>query len=120
MLRRKGASTLDLAISYENLGLLLFRQQKTQQSVLLLRRSLEIREAYYGEWHPSTARSLSCVGLVLFGAPQHYTQAREFFEKALDVRKEMLGDSHPETALSYSSVGSVLRKTGDLEGAMKM
>lgn len=118
-LRLQVGTPMDLAESYENLGLLLFRQKVLERSLPLLKQSLEIREMYCGQMHPLTARSLICVGIVLQGAG-HYSHSQEFFEQALDVRRKILGESHPDTAVAYSSIGTVLRKTGDLSGAIRM
>ena len=72
----------------------------------LLRKSLAIDEAIYGEMDVNTATSLCNLGSLL-SAIDRNQEARECQDRALKIRRQLLGDKHPAYADSLVAMADI-------------
>lgn len=79
------------------MGLLAAKQKRCEDAESLFRKSLEMREEWYGSSHPLVAEiydalaSLSCSDAA---ESPDVTVAEEMFRRALSMREDLLGPSH--------------------------
>jgi len=104
-----------LGVTENQMGELLMRQGKYQQSLDKLEKaldllspfpdSLEISKAYYD------------LG-TLYNFLANYTQALLCLKRALDIREKVYGRRHPEVAMVQNIIGNVLLNQGKYKEAM--
>jgi CHAT domain-containing protein/tetratricopeptide (TPR) repeat protein len=82
----------------------------------LFEQALAIKKAVLGRDHPSTARGLNNLA-VLLDEQGDYAAARPLYEQALAIRKAALGERHPDTATSLDNLAELLEAQGDYAGA---
>ncbi len=100
-----GPTHLDVAVSLDNLVVLLGDDDRYAEAEPLARRSLAIREAALGKSHPSVASSLNNLGVIL-DSTGRAEEAEPLFKQALDIRVRALGEAHPDVANSFTNLGS--------------
>ena len=90
------------------MGLLAASQRRSEDAESLFRKSLEMREEWFGSSHPLVAEiydalaSLSCSDTV---ESPDFAAAEEMFRRALDMREELLGPSDLLVASTLSKLG---------------
>jgi tetratricopeptide (TPR) repeat protein len=82
----------------------------------LLERAVAVCQAWLPADDPTTAQSLTTLGLVLRDQGD-LDRARTHLERALSIHKARFGPDHPSTAWGLNFVANVLRAQGDLDGA---
>ncbi len=111
-----GPTHPDVALSLNELALLLQATGDYAGARPLLERALRIREQALGPTHPDVAQSLHNLALLL-EATGDSAGARPLLERALRINERTLGPTHPDVALSLSSLALLLQATGDSAGA---
>ena len=90
------------------MGLLEAKQKRCEDAESLFRKSLEMREEWYGSSHPLVAEiydalaSLSCSDAA---ESPDVTVAEEMFRRALSMREDLLGPSHLLVANTLFKLG---------------
>lgn len=90
------------------MGLLAARQKRCEDADSLFRKSLRMREEWYGSSHPLVAEiydalaSLSCSDAA---ESPDVTVAEEMFRRALHMREDLLGPSHLLVANTLFKLG---------------
>lgn len=90
------------------MGLLAAKQKRCEDAESLFRKSLEMREEWYGSSHPLVAEiydalaSLSCSDAT---ESPDVTVAEEMFRRALSMREDLLGPSHLLVANTLFKLG---------------
>jgi len=102
---------LDLALSWNNLGLILFAQEKYVGADSLFRLSLRVREIKLGRDHPDVSLSLNNLGETL-DAQGKYGEAEPLLRRALKIREEKLGPDHFDVSVSLNNLGETLDAQG--------
>ena len=93
---------------YFRMGLLAAKQRRCEDAESLFRKSLEMREDWYGSSHPLVAEiydalaSLSCSDAA---ESPDVTVAEEMFRCALSMREDLLGPSHLLVANTLFKLG---------------
>ena len=93
---------------YFHMGLLAARQRRSDDADSLFRKSLRMREEWYGSSHPLVAEiydalaSLSCSDAI---ESPDVTEAEEMFRRALHMREDLLGPSHLLVANTLFKLG---------------
>ena len=103
----KKMSTTDLACEseiYNNLGLILQDHKQYEKAIDYHKKSLSIREEFFGLESAEAARSLNNIGSVLSSSGKH-EEALEYHKKALIIKENTLGKYHRSTATSYYNIG---------------
>ena len=104
----KKMSTTDLACEseiYNNLGLILQDHKQYEKAIDYHKKSLSIREEFFGLESAEAARSLNNIGNVLSSFGKH-EEALEYHKKALIIKESTLGKYHCSTAISYYNIGN--------------
>lgn len=88
------------------------------EALRYFRRALASREALLGPNHPSVARMLNSVGVVLFhqGAG---VEALACFRRSLAIEEAALGPDHPDVAYSLNNLAAQLGAQGMLDEALE-
>ncbi len=104
-----------IAMSLNNLALLLKAQGKLTEAEPLLREVLAIHHAL-PSGHPDTATGLHNLGSLLMsqGKP---AEAEPLLREALDIRRRMLPAGHPDTASSLNNLATLFKEQGRLAEA---
>ena len=121
-----GPEHVDMAMSANNLALLLKDQGDFRDARLLYLHVVRICKKAFGPKHPTTATSLNNLAGVL-NEEGALARARLFYERALVIYEGALGPNDPDTAMTCVNLAIVVRKQGDpaaarihLERALKI
>ncbi|MEK7485529.1 MAG: tetratricopeptide repeat protein, partial [Planctomycetota bacterium] len=106
----------NIAMSLNNLALLLQAKGDYEGAEPLFRRSLEIKEKVLGKDHPDVAMSLNNLGSLLY-AKGDYEGAEPLSLRALDISEKVLDKEHPNVAMSLNNLALLLQAKGDCERA---
>ncbi|MEW5740562.1 MAG: tetratricopeptide repeat protein [Myxococcota bacterium] len=93
---RLGPEHPDVAMTLNNLGVVLGRLGRQDEAIATYEKSLAIHLAIEGPGHPNTATAQHNLG-VLLRARGRYLDARARLEQALEVRRSTVGPRHPDT-----------------------
>lgn len=115
-LKSLGKDHIDVAASYQNIGLTLGQLERTEESLEAYRQALTILTGALGPEHASVASTYSMIGSAHY-AEGNFTEARKAFEDTLEIRRRALGRNHGETADANMELANVLCQIGDLGGA---
>ena len=107
-----GESHPDVALSYNNIGVVYDAQGYYDRALEYHQQSLEIRKQVLGESHPDVALSYNNIGVVYY-AQGDYDRALEYYQKSLEITLKIFGKNHPYVALLYTNIGSVYTKLQD-------
>ena len=90
------------------MGLLAAKQKRCEDAESLFRKSLEMREEWYGSSHPLVAEIYDALGSISFSdatdSPD-VTVAEEMFRRVLSMREDLLGPSHLLVANTLFKLG---------------
>ena len=111
-----GPTHVDVATSYNNLGLVYQKMGQLEQAKDYHQRSLDIKIKALGSTHVDVATSYNNLGLV-YGKMGQLEQAKDYHQRSLDVQINALGPTHVDVATSYNNLGLVYQKMGQLEQA---
>jgi tetratricopeptide (TPR) repeat protein len=106
-----GSEHPSLALSLNNLALLLRAQGKYAEAEPLYRRALAIREKALDPEHPDVAASLSNLAMLLHSQGR-YAEAEPLHRRALAIRERLLGPEHPDVAESLNNLAWLLHYKG--------
>jgi tetratricopeptide (TPR) repeat protein len=81
-------------MSMSNLALVLGNQGKYEETELMHRRALALREKVLGKEHPNTLASVYCLAHLL-AKQDLYNEATTLYRRACDGYSVVLGDDHP-------------------------
>lgn len=97
------------ATSYNDIGLVYWKQGIYPKALEYHKKALEIREKVLGTDHPDTATTYNNIGLV-YKRQGNYPKALEYIRKALEIRVKVLGINHRDTAGTYNNIGTLYYK----------
>ena len=111
-----GPNHINVATSYNNLGLVYKAMGKLEQAKDYHQRAIEIRMNVLGPNHIEVAKSYNDLGLV-YETMGELEQAKDYHQRALEIKIKVLGPNHINVATSYDNLGSVCEAMGELEQA---
>ena len=111
-----GAKHPDVAMSLNNLSVLLWAKGNYAGAEPPLREALAMWRELLGEEHPDVATILSNLAVVRI-ANGDYAGAEPLLRKALTMRRKLLSEEHPDVALDLYNLGRLLQHQGDDAGA---
>jgi tetratricopeptide (TPR) repeat protein len=83
------------------------------------RRSLELREAFFGPDHPRVAASLSNLGRALRDLGRN-DEAIEALRRSLEIKEKTQGAEHPDVAYSLQNLAAALHGLGRFDEALEL
>ena len=101
----------DIAITFNDLGMLYLVQAKYKQAQPLLQQALIIREKVLGAEHPDTITNLDNLAQ-LYHAQGGYDQAEKLNLQVLKVRQQIFKPDHPDIARSLSHLAELYTDQG--------
>ena len=108
-----GSNHVDVAISYNNLGIVYQELGELQQAKHHCERALRIRIELLGYNHIDVAVSYNTLGGIHLDL-RDLQQAKDYHERALGICIEKLGPNHDHVATSHHHLGLVHQRLGDL------
>lgn len=107
---------LELASTYNYLGLYYNSQNDYDNSMSNLFKSLDIRKLLLPDNHRDIAISLNNIAWV-YSKTGHRKEALEYYKENLKIKQAILPENHPEIALAYYNIGVVYEKNQELDNA---
>ena len=99
----------EIAVSYNNIGLVYYSQYDYQKALDYYNRSSAILKSELGERHPMIATVYNNIGGI-YENIDAFSKASEFYNKSLDICEKMLGKKHSYTAVVLNNIGSLFSK----------
>jgi CHAT domain-containing protein len=109
----------EIAISLDNLAVMLYAQGDLDGARRLLEQALEMQRGLYHGPHAYVAISLDNLGIVL-RAQGDLDGARRRHEQALEMQRGLYHGPHAYVANSLDHLAAMLRAQGDLDGARRL
>jgi tetratricopeptide (TPR) repeat protein len=106
----------DVAVSLNNLALLLHDTNRPSEAEPLFRRALAIDEKSYGPDHPHVANDLNSLAELLRDT-NRLSGAEPLFRRALAIYEKSYGPDHPEVAIVLGNLALLLQDTNRLSEA---
>ena len=108
----------DLARTYNDIGVVYWRQCNLEEALKWYDKALEIREKVLDPLHPDLANTYNNKGIVCW-KQDNLEEALKWLDKALEIKEKVLDPLHPDLAISYNNKGSVYDSQGKNEEALK-
>ncbi|CAF0992042.1 unnamed protein product [Didymodactylos carnosus] len=96
----------DIGRSYNNMGLVYLKNNKSKQGIEYLEKALDILKIALGDSHPNLALIYNNIGTAYI-KEQQYQLALENYHKGLDIQRQNLPTNHPDLSMSFSNIGLV-------------
>jgi tetratricopeptide (TPR) repeat protein len=109
----------DLAVSINNLGMVLYKLGDYPAAQERLERALQIMERAIPPDHPDMGLLLNNLGMVLSKLGD-YPAAQEYLERGLQIMEKTLGPDHPDLGMPLSNLGGVLSQLGNHPAAKEL
>lgn len=113
-----GNDSTETAVSYNNIGIVYWKQGKYDKALEFYFKALAIYEEVLGINHPFCASSYNYIGLV-YERLGRFDKALEYYFKSMNIREKVLGLIHTSTATSYNNIGFVYFNHGDYDKALE-
>src|SRR6187551_1615168 len=104
--------------AYNQIGILLTRQDKYEEAKAYLNKALAGRPSLPDTNDLVVANTFISLGVV-YSAEENYDQSLVYHYKALAIRVEKLGEQDAQVATSYGNIGNVYRYNGELDKSIE-
>ncbi len=111
-----GERHIDVADSYNNLGMAAFASGDYEGSRIWHEKALALREEALGPTHGDVASSLNNLATT-YHQRMRWNDADIYYRRAIDVLVKARGEDHPDVATVRNNHGAVLSSLGDFDGA---
>ncbi len=111
-----GEEHKDTMTSINNLGELLYMQEKPNEAEPYIREALEKRRRVLGEEHKDTLMSINNMGAVLCTQGK-LDESEPYIREALEARRRVLGEENKDTIESINNMAMLLELQGKLNEA---
>ena len=112
----EGGGIPDIAITYNDLAVVLYEMEEYEEAEELLKKALQIQTESYGPDSIVLSTTCSNLGLVYSGCSEH-EKAVEYYEKALGLQLDCYGELHPGTAVICCNLGQEFSELSEMEKA---
>ena len=113
----KNASSEDVAIQFNNLGTVLYKQKKFDQARQNYEQSLELRLQCLPSTHPDIAQSYSNISAVVY-AQGDFNRALSSFSEAFKIKSASLPSEHPSLAITFNNIAQTFVSLGQYKEAL--
>jgi tetratricopeptide (TPR) repeat protein len=117
-LKTLGVEHPDVAMSYNNIGILYRHKVEYDKALEFYEKSLEVRLKTFGGEHPTVALSYINIGDIYQNICE-YDKALEYYEKSLMIHLKTYGGEHPDVAMSYNNIGEICQNKGYYDKALE-
>jgi tetratricopeptide (TPR) repeat protein len=111
-----GLGQTETATALNNLGIIAWRQNRTEAALTRLERSLGMWRTVLGEKNPTLAKTMSNLATVCVQA-KRYDEAARWLEQADVIAQHTFGEVHPLTISLRQQYAEALKKAGRKEEA---
>ena len=111
------ANHLELALSYNNTGMVYDDMGEYSKALSYYEKSLDIEKNSLPANHRSLAISYSNIGGV-YDSIGEYPKALSHYEKSLDIWQQLLPANHPSLATLHNNIGTVYKRIGEYSKAL--
>lgn len=111
-----GGGIPDIAITYNDLAVVLYEMEEYEEAENLLKKALQIQTDSYGPDSIVLSTTCSNLGLVCSGYGEH-GKAVDYYEKALELQRSCYGELHPGTAVICCNLGQEFSELSEMEKA---
>ena len=118
-IERLGERHPDVAVSRNNLSLVLYDLDRADEAIEQSSQALSIWREQLGPVHPEVGNAHNSLAMVLERAGE-LDKAEEQYRQALEIRRTTFGDQHGSTIATRHNLGLVLRRRGELVPAERM
>merc|ERR1711862_723689 len=109
---------VDLASSYNNMGVMYYKNGDNDKSLNCFQEALRIRrETLDDVKHEKIGDTLHNMGLVYKNKEDH-DNALKHYKEALEIRREKFTDGHPKTADTLYNIGTLYTNNHDFQNAL--
>jgi len=115
---QKTADFEKLANAYNQMGVILTRQDKYEPAKMYLEKALQIGHTSLDSNHLTTAVTYISLGVV-YAAEENFEQSLKFHYQALAIRILKLGEYSTEVATSYGNIGNVYFNSKNYDKAIE-
>ena len=105
------AGTLSEAVRLDAQAIRLYRAGRYKKAASLARRTLAIREKFWGPGHPGLSTSLYNLAL-FYKVLGRYAEAERLYRRTLAIEEKTLGPGHPDVAKTLNNMASLYRAQG--------
>ena len=102
---------------HHNLGIALYRLERTEEAHAQYLRALEIRRGVLPDDHPDLANSLGALGVYELFETVNLEKAERYLGESLEIRERAFGSDHPYVAASLNNLCLLYRRQGRYEQA---
>ena len=113
----KKASSEDVAIQFNNLGTVHYKQKNFDQARLNYEQSLKLRLQCLPPTHPDIAQSYSNIGTVSY-AQGDFARALSSFSEAFKIKSASLPSEHPSLAITFNNIARTFISLGQYKEAL--
>jgi tetratricopeptide (TPR) repeat protein len=106
-----------VALSYNNIGIIYYRQGAYDKALEFHQKSLAVRQDMFEGEHPAIAQCYNNIGLNYWKKGE-YEKALEYFQKTLGIEQKIYGERHPKVARSYNNIGIIYYEQGEYDKAL--
>ncbi len=111
-----GEAHIDLALSLNNLAIVMKDKGEYDAAEPLYRESLDMRRRLLGNDHSDVSESLNDLALLLSNKGEYETAAK-LYRESLEIIRRLFGNEHPDVATGLNNLGLTLRELGDYDEA---
>lgn len=115
---QKSGNVEKLPNVYNQMGIILTRQDKYEPAKKYLEKALQIGHNPLDSNHLTTAVTYLSLGVV-YAAEEKYDQSIKFHNQALAIRLSNLGEYHADVATSYGNIGNVYFNSKNYDKAIE-
>lgn len=115
----QGPNGVDVQTAFSNLGMVLHRLERDDESIAAYKESLRIVAAVFGENDERYARSLNNLAYV-HESRDEYERAHDLATRSLTIFTNVLGPEHPDSAAALTNVAVLTALQGKTDEALSM
>ena len=117
-MEQSGDESMDVARSYNNIGLIYNDKGDYEESLKYFEKAIETGINILGSQHPTLSTIYSNIAFIYY-SQGNYDKALEYNHNALSIRQAVFGEHHPDVASSYNNIGSIYDSQGNYGKALE-
>ena len=116
-IKKHGNSSREVALTYNEIGLVLSEKGEYDKAIDYHNKSLEIRSKIFVNDYFEVGESYANIGVVLFNKSE-FESALDYNIKSLNIYTKEYGHKHSTLSIIYNNIGNVIDAEGDYDKAI--